>query len=155
MKPTRQQLVDAMAEAMAREEGFYVAGSIAEQNKNPGNLRTWGTMPISAGGYAKFPTVGAGWEALKRQITINIWGNGPKDIYPLRASRPMSFREFFAGQRQPDGVVERGGYSGYSPAADKNNPDGYAKFVYGRVHAALKLPPEITVETPIWGIAND
>jgi len=149
MKPSRQALIDAMAEAMAREEGFYVPRSIAEQNKNPGNLRTWGTMPISAGGYAKFPTVEAGWDALKQQIAYNVWGKGPRDPFPLRVSQPLTFKTFYAGQRDSDGHVLTGGYPGYSPAADKNNPDGYAKFVYSRVHAALKLPPEITVETPI------
>jgi len=151
VKPTRAQLVEAMAKAMAKMEGFFLdkpAPTVAQRNRNPGNLRTWPGCAV-VDGYASFKTLEDGWAALRKQITNNIWGMGAKDTYPLRTSEPMNFLQFFAGQRQPDGVVRRGGYPGYAPAADKNHPAGYAKFVYVEVSMVLKLPAEITVETPI------
>lgn len=147
--PTREQLIDAIAEAMSQMEGFHVAHSVAQQNNNPGNLRSWGQMPITASSYAKFPTPEAGWDALKQQIAYNVWGKGPRDPFPLRVSQPLTFKTFYAGQRDANGGVLTGGYPGYSPAADKNNPDAYAKFVYNKVHAALQLGPDVTLDTAI------
>ncbi len=64
-------LVDSLAEAIATFEGFFRSGSLAARNHNPGNLRSWGNLPTS-GGYAVFPTLGAGWAALRQQIERNI-----------------------------------------------------------------------------------
>lgn len=100
-------LVDSLAGAIAKFEGFYKTGSLAQRNNNPGNLRTWGSTPTS-GGYAVFPTLDAGWAALKRQIQINI-------------DRGLTMYEFFAGKS--------GVYPGYAPAADSNEPYHYARTV--------------------------
>jgi hypothetical protein len=104
-------LVDSLAQGIARFEGFYTAGSLAQRNHNPGNLRSWGTNPVS-GGYAVFPDDAAGWDALKRQIQINI-------------NRGLNLYEFFAGKG--------GVYSGYAPSTDNNQPIHYAQTVAGWV----------------------
>lgn len=111
-------LIDSIAQAIATMEGFYTAGTISQRNNNPGNLRSWGTNPTS-GGYAAFPSVDAGWSALKQQITINI-------------GRGLNLYEFFGGKP--------GVYGGYSPSADNNNPKGYAVFVASRVGIDPSIP---------------
>jgi hypothetical protein len=103
-------LVSDLAQAIARFEGFYNSeNTLAKRNNNPGNLRSWGSNPISEG-YAKFPTVEAGWAALHRQIQLNI-------------DRGLNLYEFFAGK----GLV----YAGYAPATDNNKPVHYAQTVAG------------------------
>jgi len=111
-------LVESIAQAIAKQEGFYVTGSIAQRNNNPGNLRSWGSNPIVSG-YAKFPTVKDGWRALYRQVELNI-------------SRGLTLQEFFAGKP--------GVYGGYSPAADANDPLYYAQYVAGQVGISPIVP---------------
>ena len=118
--------VDHLAQAIATMEGYYKPDTIAQRNNNPGNLRTWGSRPI-VNGYAYFDTPEQGWEALKRQVERNI-------------RRGLNLQEFFAGQRDAQGNVIPGGYSGYAPAADKNNPTGYAAFVAKRIGVPLDQP---------------
>ena len=112
---TKNEIIDIIAERIARKEGFYKAKSLAAQNFNPGNLRKWGTLNTHKG-FAVFPDAAAGWRALKRQILLNI-------------GRELSFYTFFAGQRDKNDEVIPGGYYGYAPAKDNNNPLDYAIFV--------------------------
>lgn len=109
---TRDELVEAIATAIARMEGFYNPKSIASRNKNPGNLRTWGKQPTNAG-FAVFDTVQDGFKALRKQISINVFRRG------------LSLREFFAGKP--------GVYPGYAPASDGNRPVQYARFVASQI----------------------
>lgn len=118
--------VDQLAQAIATMEGYYKSNTIAQRNNNPGNLRTWGSRPV-VNGYAYFDTPEQGWEALRRQVERNI-------------GRGLNLQEFFAGQRDTQGNVIPGGYSGYAPAADKNNPTGYAAFVAKRVGVPVDQP---------------
>lgn len=101
------EFVQRFAESIANMEGFYKKGSLAQRNNNPGNLRSWGTRPTLKG-FALFDTPEQGWKALRSQIAKNI-------------ARKLTMHEFFAGKE--------GGYGGYAPAADKNNPRKYAVFV--------------------------
>lgn len=106
--------VNAMARAMAAQEGFYRAGNKAMRNRNPGNIRPWPgcTLPVLDGMIA-FPTIEAGWEQLRKQIRKNIF------------VRRLTMREFFGG---------KGSYAGYCPRGDgANDPDKYAAFVAGMV----------------------
>lgn len=111
-------LNDQIAQAIATQEGFYVPGSLAQRNNNPGNLRSWGSNPI-VDGYAKFPTLNAGWAALAQQINLNI-------------GRGLNLYEFFGGKP--------GVYAGYSPATDKNRPREYAVFVASRIGLDPSIP---------------
>jgi hypothetical protein len=121
---TKESLINAISEAIARMEGFHKPNSIAERNHNPGNLRSWGTRPIVAG-YAQFETDEDGWRALRRQVQKNI-------------ERGLTLYEFFAGKHQV--------YAGYAPAADKNNPKRYAEFVAGQVGIAADVPLDEVTE---------
>lgn len=115
---TRIEFIEAMASAIATMEGFFKEGSVSERNNNPGNLRSWGSLP-TVDGYVKFPSFETGMRALKSQIGKNI-------------DRGLTMQEFFGGKP--------GVYGGYSPAADKNNPHGYAQYVAGRVGVRPDLP---------------
>lgn len=121
--------VEAMARAMARQEGFYKASNKALRNRNPGNIRPWEgcTLPV-AGGMIAFPTIEAGWEQLRRQIRKNVF------------VRRLTMREFFGGKKDPK--TGRVIYSGYAPAADGNKPDEYAAFVAGMVGILPVLGPD-------------
>jgi len=111
-------LTESISQAIATMEGFFKPGSVAERNNNPGNLRSWGTRPI-ANGYAVFESPEAGWAALRQQVNLNI-------------GRGLSLQEFFGGKP--------GVYAGYAPAADKNDPTGYAVYVATRVGLDPSIP---------------
>jgi hypothetical protein len=111
-------MLQAVAEAIARMEGFYVAGSLAQRNNNPGNLMYAGQAgavpaPATFGTFAKFSTVELGWQALYRQIQLD-------------ARRGLTLQQFFQK---------------YAPAGHGgNDPAGYAQFVAARVGAKVSDP---------------
>lgn len=128
---TRVQLIDRIAEAIATMEGFYSRrpGAMAQKNSNPGNVRQWrdakGRAYPTNGGYVDFqewayrrnPDADAlsikaaaeaeGWRVLKVLIGQYIDGR-------YTAGKPPTFLEMFRV---------------YAPAADRNKPDAYARFV--------------------------
>lgn len=121
-------LVDDLAGAIGTFEGAFKTGSLAQRNNNPGNLRSWGNLP-TRDGYAVFPTMEAGWTALRRQVELNI-------------SRGLNLLEFFGGK--PDV------YAGYAPAADQNQPVSYALFVGERLGLSVSVPlNQASAETSI------
>ena len=111
-------VVDQIAQSIARQEGYNVSGSIAQRNNNPGNLRTWGSNPTS-GGFVVFSTPEEGWEALRRQVQLNI-------------NRGLTLEEFFGGKP--------GVYGGYAPAADSNQPNVYAANVSAWTGIPTNIP---------------
>jgi hypothetical protein len=111
-------LTESISQAIATMEGWFKPGTIAQRNNNPGNLRMWGNLPV-VDGYAVFPTPDAGWAALNRQVDLNI-------------SRGLSLQEFFSGKA--------GVYGGYAPAADANDPRGYAQYVAGQIGVDPTIP---------------
>jgi hypothetical protein len=113
-------IVSDLASAIARFEGYNLAGSVAQRNNNPGNLRAGvGQVGTDASGYAIFPDASTGWAALQNQVSLNI-------------SRGLSLNEFFAGKP--------GVYSGYAPAADANQPYQYAGTVAGWLGISASVP---------------
>jgi hypothetical protein len=110
--------VPSIVRAIAAMEGFYKPGSLASRNNNPGNLRSWGSLPVKDG-YVVFPNVEKGWEALRRQTRKNI-------------DRGLTLEEFFSGKP--------GVYPGYAPSADGNQPMGYARFVASASGVPLGVP---------------
>lgn len=116
------EFLEKFGEAIAEMEGFNLTQqqavrngaafpTVAQRNKNPGNLRNW-ERRLSKNGYAEFASVKEGFMALYAQIMLNVL-------------RGLNTYEFFAGKR--------GVYSGYAPAADNNKPKLYAEFVAKRL----------------------
>jgi hypothetical protein len=132
---TRNNLISKIAVAISKMEGFPILNSKAQLNKNPGNLRSWAKTPTS-NGFAKFASAEEGWKALYRQVEVNVFGAGSKDIYSLRKDNGLTLEEFFGGQRNQFGILQKGGYPGYAPAADSNDPTHYAKFVAKQIGVA-------------------
>lgn len=102
-------LTDSLANAIAQFEGYNKAGSVAQRNNNPGNLRSGpGQIGTDANGYAIFPDANTGFAALDNQINLNV-------------SRGLSLQTFIGGQP--------GVYPGYAPSADNNNVSNYVNFL--------------------------
>jgi len=118
---------DQFVESIARFEGFYVHRSRAQRNNNPGNLRSWGRNKIVAG-YAQFPSVEAGWQALRTQCRKNIY------------ERKLTCYEFFGGKK--------GVYSGYAPDSDGNHSRRYAEYVAQRCAIEPTRPIHEQIEPP-------
>ncbi len=62
--------IKAVAEAIARAEGFYVAGSITARANNPGNLKIGDRGNGVIDGKTVFATAQDGWNALYRQLLL-------------------------------------------------------------------------------------
>ena len=69
-----QGLIEAIANAIATAEGFFVQGSLPERNNNPGDLRAapWLLHPVVGGGFWQASSVGAGVAGLLHQIALDI-----------------------------------------------------------------------------------
>lgn len=63
-------LLDALANAIARQEGYNVPGSVAQRNNNPGNI---------GGPTQSFATPEAGWSQLYHQLQIIF--DGTSTVY--------------------------------------------------------------------------
>lgn len=136
----RASLVNAIAEAGATEEGFYVTEeqakkrkikwpTLAQLNNNPGNLALWGSHPVRYGFVHFVPDIvkpgeplpkdHPGWKALRRQYERMIF------------ERHLTFYTMYAGQRDSEGKVVKGGYPGYASkqASPLNDPVRYASDV--------------------------
>jgi hypothetical protein len=100
-----KSVVERLAEAIAEFEGFYVKGTLAERNNNPGNL-IW--SPFMAGqrdGFAYFNSKADGWKALKYQITLIFDGNS-QYYQPM-----MSIQKFVDVWASTSSQEERDNYS--------------------------------------------
>ena len=60
--------VQYLAEAIARAEGFYVAGSLPQRQNNPGALKLGGVF------IALYPDADSGWTALYNQVDLMLTG---------------------------------------------------------------------------------
>ena len=116
--PLACALVEKIAVAIPVMEGFPKAGSRANRQNNPGNLRSCGKTPIVEG-FANFPTAAEGWSALRRQIWRNV-------------DRGLTLYEFFGGKPKV--------YAGYAPDVDGNRSRHYAEFVAKRAGIPVNVP---------------
>lgn len=62
------------SEAVAKKEGYYNKGTLAHRLNNPGNLRFAGQPGAVAdpSGFARFPSKEAGFNALRKQLLLDI-----------------------------------------------------------------------------------
>ena len=77
--------VQSIAQAIAQAEGFYISGSLAQRNNNPGNL----TVPAAAAGQnplSAYPTAQDGWDALYGEVNLILSG----DSHIYTADMPIS-----------------------------------------------------------------
>lgn len=69
--------LDNVTEAIARYEGFYIPGSVAQRTNNPGNVGTYG------GQVASYADSGDGWTALQDWVTSHAAANPSWNFYDL------------------------------------------------------------------------
>jgi len=69
-----QGLIEAIANAIATAEGFFVNGALPQRNNNPGDLRSapWLQHPVVAADFWHAPSVGAGVAGLLHQIALDV-----------------------------------------------------------------------------------
>jgi len=67
-------LIEAIANAIATAEGFFVKGALPSRDNNPGDLRNapWLQHPVVAGGFWSASSVGAGVAGLLHQIALDV-----------------------------------------------------------------------------------
>lgn len=59
--------VNALANAIATAEGFFVSGTIPQVQNNPGDIETGGVINT-------YPTAADGWNALYAQVQVMLYG---------------------------------------------------------------------------------
>jgi len=128
----RKERMTKLAQLIAREEGFGRPGAIPTRRNNPGDLRhsphsAHPGGPQHADDIGTIDTVEHGWEDLERQLGLIA-----KKHYLL------TLEQFTAGERDSKGVVLPGGYPGWAPTADNNDPARYAAMLA----AGLGLAPD-------------
>lgn len=81
LSPISDLAVNAIAEAIAVAEGFYVAGSIPQRANNPGDLMMGDVLPgmptqgTLGAGIVVFVNLTDGWTALKHKVGNMLGGN--------------------------------------------------------------------------------
>lgn len=68
------QPIVRLAQAIARQEGFYVAGSVPQRANNPGDLKVPGLPTLPGTSITKFQSADEGWNALYKQIQLIVTG---------------------------------------------------------------------------------
>lgn len=147
---TRAELINIIAESIARHEGFYVTQAEAQnrgtrwptraqRNRNPGNLRRWDPAkdkyddPDPRKAYVIFDSDAEGWRVLRKLCGQYLDGKyNRKHPNPrLRSDRPSLYQWF--------GV--------YAPTEDANNPESYAAGVAKALTAAGVK--DVSVDRPV------
>lgn len=121
--PAPSPKVSLFAEAVARAEGFYLAGSIPARANNPGDLKA-GAPTLKDTAITQYATPEQGWSALYRQL--GFIANGTSKYYGAGAGKPnMTIREM--------GDV-------WAPPIDKNVPGAWAVNVANRLGVSVDTP---------------
>jgi hypothetical protein len=109
--------LEAVADAIMHYEGWF-AGSRANRNRNPGNLRD---SPYKNSedpqGYAVFDSLSSGYEALLHDLEVKFSGRSHSGLTPDSTLLDL--------------------FEVYAPSADRNNPSRYADFVADWISHAL------------------
>jgi len=90
-----------ISEAIAKFEGFYKPGSIAQRSNNPGNIGTFG------GKVSSYADVGDGWDALGNWISGHASSHPDWDFYDTMRYYLTGSTTGIAGPNQdPDSYAE-------------------------------------------------
>jgi hypothetical protein len=126
-------LAKLVARAQARQEGWLLPTSLQFPNRNPGNL-----MDLQYFKETKkfrlnqFVSWEAGWGALATLIQKQL------------INRKLTLLQFIGGQRDSQGNVVPGGYSGFAPQGHGgNDPKIYAGNVASFIGVSPTLPASL------------
>jgi hypothetical protein len=115
--------VNSLACAIANMEG---ANPVLAANNNPGNLRSGPGQIGTANGFAVFPDLETGWNALFSRIQSGI-------------DSGESLATFFSGTPCSNPPANTCG--GYAPSADANNPSAYTAYVASQAGGISSTTP--------------
>jgi hypothetical protein len=73
--------IQRFGRAIARQEGFYITGSISQRANNPGDLKIPNMPTLPGTSITLFPSADAGWSALYRQLMLILSGQS-SHYYP-------------------------------------------------------------------------
>jgi hypothetical protein len=133
---TRQQLIEKIAGAIAEMEGFYATAAkppLAQRNANPGNIRQWrgargrpypthrGYVDFVAWASERFP--GASRDEMSRRALEEGWR-----ILRVLVGQYLDGKYTLGKQPSAEEM-----FRVYAPAADGNDPAGYARFVAAKL----------------------
>lgn len=93
------QPIRTFAAAIAKQEGFYVPGSIPQRANNPGDLKIPGRPVLAGTSITKFDSVDDGWNALYRQLYLILTGKSAH--YNLNMTIDEMARVWTATQQVP------------------------------------------------------
>jgi len=93
------QPIQQMAIAIAKQEGFYVTGSIPQRANNPGDLKIPNTSTLPGTSITAFQSVSAGWDALYHQLMLIV--TGQSSYYNLDMTIEQMSRVWTVTQQQP------------------------------------------------------
>lgn len=121
--PAPSPKVSLFAEAIARAEGFFSAGTIPARANNPGDLKA-GAPTVTGTAITQYATPEQGWAALYRQL--GFIANGTSKYYGAGAGKPnMTIREM--------GDI-------WAPPVDRNIPGAWAVNVANRLGVSVDTP---------------
>lgn len=153
-------LIDAMAEAIAAKEGFYVTEQQARQRGirwptipqrccNPGNIRAW----QDANGRWYPTTGGLGPDGRPRgYVDFLAWARAVHGDLPEAELRERALAEGWRVLKRQIEIYLSGRKTGgkrpsplqmfqiYAPASDGNDPERYARFVADRLGIPVDKP---------------
>lgn len=115
-------LVQSIACAIAQMEG---SNPLLDSTNNPGRLRAGPGQVGTSYGFAVFPDLATGWDALYKRVQSGI--NAGQTLGTFFGGVPCS---------NPPGNT----CGGYAPAADSNQPNVYASFVGSQVGVSTGVP---------------
>ncbi len=157
----RPELIDRLARAIAKREGFFVTEARAkarglkyptraQRNANPGNVREWRdrkNRPYPrAGGYVDF----VAWASNK------IPGVSPEKMSQMALAEGWRVLQKLVSQYL-DGKYTGGKaptlrdmFAVYAPASDGNDPEAYAQFVAKELGVAADTLVDMLIDVGIW-----
>lgn len=94
--PGIPDIVSRFANAIAKAEGFFVGGSRAQRNNNPGDIE-------SGGQFVVYSSITEGWQALYDQVHKMFYG-GSLYYNPTMTIRQVGFI-YADGQNDPTGAA--------------------------------------------------
>jgi len=93
------QPIKTFAQAIAKQEGFYVTGSIPQRANNPGDLKIPNAPVLPGTSITQFETADEGWNALYKQLWIIV--TGQSSYYNLDMTIDEMSRIWTATQQEP------------------------------------------------------
>jgi hypothetical protein len=128
-----------LATLIAKMEGYGKPGAVPTTHNNPGDLRhsPHSAHPGDPNAIGQIDTPEHGWEDMDFEIQLI-----------LKQHPRLTLLDFVGGQRTSEGVVVPGGYPGWAPAQDNNQPLIYAQYLATGLGLVINSPLALAASIP-------